>query len=209
MLRLLYFSALFICVYSSSMDEYWNVNNSKGLMKWQNLKFRRLALAPTVTRVREDQALSSCYEVECQGNQCPKADTPEAKYSFCYPSVIVTGIAKCGTSAMYSLLSKFPNAMLMTEKENCPFTRRRSHWKVRHDDASVHYPLLPFFLHSHLPRYYTMPISLCIHSFTPTFACIHSQQFLNSLPRYDSVTADTIIVDGCIHLLNNMMMVRR
>ena len=127
MLRLISFCAVFIGVWS---DEYCNVNNSKGLMKWQNLRFRRLVLPPTVSRVREDQALSSCYEVECQGNQCPKAHSQEAKYSFCYPSVIVTGIAKCGTSAMYNLLSRFPNAMLMSEKENCPFTRRRSHWKV-------------------------------------------------------------------------------
>ena len=157
--RLICFLAFFFCVVCS-VDEYWNMNNSKGVMKWQNLRFRRLILAPTETRIREDQALSSCYEVECQGNQCPKPDSPNAKYSFCYPSVIVSGVAKCGTSAMYNMLSRFPNAMLMAEKENCPFTRRRSHWK-----------------------------------------------FLNSLPRYSSVTADTIIVDGCIDLHRNMMMV--
>jgi hypothetical protein len=67
--------------------------------------------------------------VECIGNTCPALNSPEAKYQFCYPSVIVTGVPKCGTSAMYDLLARFPNALLMAEKENCPFTRWRSHWK--------------------------------------------------------------------------------
>ena len=101
---------------------YWDINNQKGVMKSQNLHLRRL-----------DDGIPrrhSCYEVVCQGSSCTGRHLPKnATYRFCYPSVIVSGIPKCGTSAMYELLTRFPNVHLMPTKENCPFARRRTHWQ--------------------------------------------------------------------------------
>ena len=36
-------------------------------------------------------------------------------------AIIVTGFPKCGTSAMYDMLGKFPHVIKMSRKENCPF----------------------------------------------------------------------------------------
>ena len=41
--------------------------------------------------------------------------------SFCYPAIIITGVPKCSTSALYSLLELFPNSIKLKVKENCPF----------------------------------------------------------------------------------------
>ena len=77
----------------------------------------------------------------------------------CYPAVIVTGLPKCGTSAMYDLLAKFPDAITMHEKENCPYTRRRTHW-----------------------------------------------QYFSSFPAFSTLKPNSLIIDGCIDVINNMKM---
>lgn len=99
---------------------YWNVSGMKGMMKGQTIRLQKL---PIETNIH-----STCYEAECIGNSCPTA-VIDRFYSFCYPAVIITGVPKCGTSAMYELLSHLPNAVTMAEKENCPYTKRRPHWK--------------------------------------------------------------------------------
>lgn len=128
--------------------ESWDVNTQKGIMRGQNLH---------ITKYNHPlNKFHTCYEVYCSGKTCP-IDNSSAIIQVCYPAIIITGLPKCGTSAMYDLLSKMPGAVTMHEKENCPATRRRSHW-----------------------------------------------QFLNSLPSAQSLTADSIIVDGCIDVNVNM-----
>ena len=92
-----------------------------------------------ITRLHVPNVIGSCYEVECQGLHCPYYEKNETLVNpsklhvnirqFCYPAIIVTGLPKCGTSAMFDLLAKFPNAVRAVDKENCPFARRRSHWQ--------------------------------------------------------------------------------
>jgi hypothetical protein len=130
--------------------EWWDVNTRKGVMKLQYLRFRKIKFPGNTTR-----AYSTCYEASCTGRNC--GGVPY--FRFCYPSVIVTGLPKCGTTAMYDLLSRFPGVVKMTEKENCPYARRRPHWN-----------------------------------------------FLQSLPRYESVNASSLIIDGCIELQRNLLM---
>jgi hypothetical protein len=102
---------------------YWDVSNVVGVVHGQTLRIRRLDDLDPMRR-------HSCYEVECRGGSCVGRHLPKnATYRFCFPSVIVTGIPKCGTSAMYELLTRFPHVHLMPSKENCPFARRRSHWQ--------------------------------------------------------------------------------
>lgn len=135
---------------SESSAEYWDVNTQKGIMKGQSLRFRKI--------VHPTNIFHSCYEVKCDGKSCP-TDNTTSVLQFCYPSVIITGLPKCGTSAMYDLLSKMPNVVLMHEKENCPSTRRRSHW-----------------------------------------------QYFHSLPTMQSLTKDSITIDGCIDVVTNIKM---
>lgn len=100
-------------------DDGWIVNFQKGVMKGQSLKISFLE-HPT-------NPFHTCYRVICAGSHCTK-DHGVATYDFCYPAIIITGLPKCGTSAMYELLAKFPGALLAQEKENCPYTRRRAHF---------------------------------------------------------------------------------
>lgn len=46
--------------------------------------------------------------------------------TFCYPAVIITGVRKCSTSAMFNLFSSFPKTKRSVQKENCPFIGDRS-----------------------------------------------------------------------------------
>lgn len=41
--------------------------------------------------------------------------------SFCYPSIIITGVPKCSTSAMFALLTSVPFVTSNAIKENCLF----------------------------------------------------------------------------------------
>ena len=102
---------------ANGSDSLWDIHHQKGVMKGQNLRMRTL----------KQLAHATCYEAECVGNSCPADHNRLLR--FCYPSIIITGLPKCGTSAMYALLSQFPGVILMADKENCPYSRRRSHWK--------------------------------------------------------------------------------
>ena len=101
--------------------DYWELPRMMGIMKWQMLRVAVLKDHPNKWH--------TCYNVRCEGNQCPWETDPTNTIEFCYPAVIVTGMPKCGTSAMYNLLSRYSGTITMFEKENCPYTRRRSHWE--------------------------------------------------------------------------------
>jgi hypothetical protein len=135
-------------------SEYWDLNTRKGIMKGQNIRMRKLSVHGSL----DSSAYSTCYEAVCSGRSCPSHEK-DRTIRFCYPSVIVTGLPKCGTSAMYDFLARFPGAILMHEKENCPYTRRRPHWV-----------------------------------------------FFQSLPKYESITSKSLIIDGCIEVQRNLIM---
>jgi hypothetical protein len=128
----------------------WDVDHVKGVMKGQTLTIQKI--------IHPINAYHSCYRITCTGKHCA-SDSEIATMDVCYPAVIVTGLPKCGTSAMYDLLTRFPGAMIMHEKENCPYTRRRAHWL-----------------------------------------------YFKSLPAFDSMKENSLIIDGCIDVINNMKM---
>jgi hypothetical protein len=130
-------------------SEYWDINTQKGIIRGQNLRLRKLN-HPT-------NPYHTCYEVTCEGRQCIGHKDGTVTIEVCYPLLVITGLPKCGTSAMYELLAKFPGAITMHEKENCPSTRRRPHWI--------------YFL---------------------------------SLPRMSALNENSVVIDGCISVINNM-----
>lgn len=101
------------------VDE-WEILAVKGVMKGQKLRLRKL--------VNPYNSLNSCYKVSCLGNGCPN-QKEKATINFCYPGIIVTGLPKCATTAMYDLLALYPYAIKNEFKENCPFSHRRPHWQ--------------------------------------------------------------------------------
>ena len=66
----------------------------------------------------------SCYEFKV--TPFDRAGVTVDSGHFCYPSIIVTGVRKASTSAMYSLLAKYEGAVTSGIKENCPFIGERS-----------------------------------------------------------------------------------
>src|SRR5437868_6822520 len=95
----------------SANVDYWDVNTQKGIMRGQSLRFRKIK--------HPHNSFHTCYEIRCDGKACP-ADNTTSTIQICYPAIIITGLPKCGTSAMYDLLSRIPGAVTMHEKENCP-----------------------------------------------------------------------------------------
>jgi len=110
-----------------SKSTAWHLPLMKGVMKGQMLHVRKIDDHPNKWH--------SCYEVTCENTwkrHCPPIDSLESTISFCYPAIVITGLPKGGTSATYELLKKYSGSITMFEKENCPYTRRRSHWEYFH-----------------------------------------------------------------------------
>ena len=115
-----YISYFTLCHVLADESVHWEIKNQTGILDGQSLRLRRL-IHPTNT-------YHSCYEVSCAGNNCTVENSNETSIEVCYPGLIVSGLSKCGTSAMYELLSKFPNAVTMRKKENCPFRDNELLW---------------------------------------------------------------------------------
>ena len=62
--------------------------------------------------------IHSCYNMKVKEVM---NSTTYISRSFCYPAIIITGVPKCSTTALYSLLELFPNSIKLANKENCPF----------------------------------------------------------------------------------------
>jgi len=92
---------------------FWDISAGSEVVPGQNLRLQKL--------YHPSNAHHTCYEVTCEGLHCMGESDGNVTIEVCYPAVVITGLPKCGTSAMYILLSKFPGAITMTEKENCPF----------------------------------------------------------------------------------------
>lgn len=70
----------------------------------------------------DESKVHTCYEYKVINDRDIMTHTD----TFCYPSVIVTGYRKSSTSALYSLLSQYPQVRVSPRKENCPFIGDRS-----------------------------------------------------------------------------------
>jgi hypothetical protein len=70
--------------------------------------------------VNEGSGIHSCY-VYNHHLISPLGDHVERTGTFCYPNIIVTGMRKCSTSALYALLVTLPRVVGNEVKENCPF----------------------------------------------------------------------------------------
>jgi hypothetical protein len=98
---------LLLCTLSTDASGYppghwdsWEISNVRGVVN-QTLVVRRVPHINTI---------HTCYEVECFGQDCIAEWewTIPIVRRFCYPAIAVVGFQKCGTSALYNLLSKIP-----------------------------------------------------------------------------------------------------
>lgn len=66
----------------------------------------------------DNSFLHSCYQYRFEeriGNR-----TQTLQNSFCYPAIMITGVPKCSTSAMYQMLRSFDHSRSLLAKEVCP-----------------------------------------------------------------------------------------
>lgn len=105
-----------------SFSNWWVLNKTddhlfQDLKKNEILRIRKVPL--------DDNLVHTCYEYNVltrRGNRMHHLK----EGTFCYPAVIVTGVRKCSTSALYALLSQIPGASTMEVKENCPFVMKQT-----------------------------------------------------------------------------------
>lgn len=66
----------------------------------------------------DDGGIHSCYQY-----QLVLRTTKAIEYvnTFCYPSLVITAYRKSGSSAAYSLISRYPHVVTTYTKENCPY----------------------------------------------------------------------------------------
>eukprot|EP01038_Epipyxis_sp_PR26KG_P004174 gene4174-5941_t len=99
---------------SSNSNDWWSVNYSEyGLLYPNEFPFHL-----KLHRIFPDNEVNSCYEyatIDPMSKNIIKAS------SFCYPSVIISGFHKCGTTALYHILQNSPNVKndSIIRKENC------------------------------------------------------------------------------------------
>lgn len=88
-------------------------------IRYQNLWIRRVEL--------DINMIHSCYEYKVISSPpSSEYEIIERTGKFCYPSIIITGVPKCSTSALFSLFAKYRHAITGNIKENCPFVREVS-----------------------------------------------------------------------------------
>jgi hypothetical protein len=68
----------------------------------------------------EEWHLSGKYLAVLKNHSCYKAFYNSETIRFCYPKVVISGVPKCGTSALFELFDSHPNFEGGTIKENCP-----------------------------------------------------------------------------------------
>jgi len=119
-LLVVFMSYLSLCHVRAEESTYWEIKNQTGIVEGQSLRLHKVN--------HPNNTYHSCYEVACEGSQCMGFKDNATTIQVCYPGLIVSGLSKCGTSAMYELLTKFPGAITMREKENCPFKRQEPLW---------------------------------------------------------------------------------
>ncbi len=101
---------------------WWQVEQNMNVEAFRCLQSSNLYLrrAPQI----DLSGVHSCYEFKV--TPFDRSGVTVDSGHFCYPSIIVTGVRKASTSAMYSLLAKYEGAVTSGIKENCPFVGDRS-----------------------------------------------------------------------------------
>lgn len=102
------FLYLLLVLCTGDNDGWWSVEESD-LEEGIQMKLRKID--------GDDIMIHTCYEYQVLriGRTVTKSG------SFCYPSIIITGVRKCSTSALYGLIGSFPGSLKMSAKENCAF----------------------------------------------------------------------------------------
>lgn len=129
-------------------DQYSNITDSEG---WWQVKMsdhfafdsiRKNKLCKDLTEIllfysyclkivlrrddtRDPNMIHSCYEYKLLSSNAAVGVILNQN-TFCYPSIIITGVPKCSTSAIFALLQSLKYVYSNPIKENCPFVREIS-----------------------------------------------------------------------------------
>lgn len=66
----------------------------------------------------DNSFLHSCYHYRFEERLANRTQT--LQNTFCYPAIMITGVPKCSTSAMYQMLRSFDHSRSLLAKEVCP-----------------------------------------------------------------------------------------
>lgn len=97
-------------------SEWWDVeqrylNNFKENREWDTtLSLRRYQF--------ENNKIHSCYQYRYYNNTVSSRVLVKEN-TFCFPALMITGVPKCSTSALYQLIRRFDNVRTLLAKEVC------------------------------------------------------------------------------------------
>jgi hypothetical protein len=122
---------------SSSSSGAWNVTADPNVLASEEEAWWRMEVtdADAFDAIRNDHVflrkldiddVHSCYEYKVVETMGHMKGTVLYSNTFCYPAIIITGMRKCSTSALYALFSKHPEVTVGEIKENCAFVGQRS-----------------------------------------------------------------------------------
>jgi hypothetical protein len=97
-------------------DEWWIVDRTAGDHLLAGLPSSHIYLTHTDL---DESGLHSCYEYKAIDKVDPTLITHTG--AFCYPCIIITGVRKASTSALYNLFMQHPAFTHTETKENCPY----------------------------------------------------------------------------------------
>lgn len=110
-----------ICVVRSQQrasfaDDWWHAkspnDNTDSDDLFESLGTSKLYIRPIDL---DENHLHSCFEYKLVNTDSVISHSN----TFCIPLIIVAGIRKCSTSALYNLIAQYPNALRIPNKENC------------------------------------------------------------------------------------------
>ena len=86
----------------------------------QSKKYTKSVFMIRSASYHDHSGIHSCYELRELNSNSSTAQILRS-FSFCYPAIVITGVPKCSTSALYNMLESYPNTIRIQLKENCPY----------------------------------------------------------------------------------------
>lgn len=68
----------------------------------------------------DNSVIHSCYQYRFVEQVENSTTTTVSENQFCYPAIMITGVPKCSTSAVYQMLKSFDHSRSLLAKEVCP-----------------------------------------------------------------------------------------
>lgn len=86
----------------------------------------------------DNNVMHSCYQYRFEEPDAEAGKPPKVTMnSFCYPAIMITGVPKCSTSALYHMIIRFDYSRTLMDKEVCPLRFQSTNLHTFFDSLAV------------------------------------------------------------------------